>query len=237
MKRLQRKHMLISLLIFIAIFLGLYISFIIFDYSSLYYPNNVNIKYAVVLTSLVFALHSSIFIRSKKELLGNILLICAMVCTVISDYFLLVTNQKYELGVGIFILAQLYHYLREMYFFEFNKKEMLISLFIRLGLIAIGLIVLAVTGYFDLLYVLVVIYFMMLVMNFLDSVYAYIRYKNLSYLLLAIGLLLFIGCDINVGLANIGYQACYNICWLFYAPSQVIIASTFLVYKYEQKEI
>ena len=69
-------------------------------------------------------------------------------------------------------------------------------------------------------------------MNFVEVLASYFQdKKKFDYLYLAIGFFLFIGCDICVGLANLGHEICYNLSWVFYAPSQLMIASSFVVGK------
>ena len=73
-------------------------------------------------------------------------------------------------------------------------------------------------------------------MNSVEAILMFIKDKKISSLLLGLGFLLFIGCDICVGLANIGYNEMYNISWVFYAPSQLLIASHFVLNKLYEKE-
>ena len=53
-----------------------------------------------------------------------------------------------------------------------------------------------------------------------------------EYLIFSLGLLLFIGCDINVGLNNvhlfegIDYSLVNFLMWVFYLPSQVLLSLT-----------
>ena len=79
----------------------------------------------------------------------------------------------------------------------------------------------------DALYAFVVIYFVQLVGNFVENVVLAVLAKDrgarAQAIVLSVGFLLFIGCDISVGLANL-YGVAGECEWLFYTPSQVLIA-------------
>lgn len=85
--------------------------------------------------------------------------------------------------------------------------------------------------------VLALYYFISLILNFIDSVKVSRRANTTRTRLFSLGLLLFILCDINVGLCNLPrlvtinkgiYETVHNFTkigmWLFYLPSQVIIS-------------
>lgn len=152
----------------------------------------------------------------------------AFLFTAISDFFIFVLNDFYEVGVSTFIVVQL------IYFVRINLThgaKPYISIAVRLALIAGTLLTLEFTASLPPLAVLASIYFPMLVCNAAESVWLFKKSKR--YILFFIGLLLFIGCDICVGLYNftqIGIRLPHELInfvqkaiWIFYFPSQVLI--------------
>jgi len=152
----------------------------------------------------------------------------ALFFTAISDLFLFVINDFIEIGVGTFIIVQL------IYFARINLthgKKPYISAGLRILAIAATLTALGVTGNLSPLVVLAAIYFPMLVCNAAESVLLFKISKK--YIIFFIGLTLFIGCDICVGLHNFaalgialpaGVKTFVSTAiWAFYLPSQVLI--------------
>ena len=231
---MQKKiFKIIALTIFYIVGISLYISFMVIDGRG---NDSTFIKYGVVISSLSFSLLSFLFIKDKKDIIDVSLLSIGLVFTLISDYFLLVANSNFEVGVTTFIFAQLSYFARYIFINKYSRYQIVTFSTIRLVLPVIGIIVLVSIKELSLLYVLVVIYFIQLLMNFVEAILMFIKDKKISSLLLGLGFLLFIGCDICVGLANIGYNEMYNISWVFYAPSQLLIASHFVLNKLYEKE-
>lgn len=198
-----KKSKIVSVLdlIFIILEAFVYITFIVFDIKNI---DSTLIKYLGIIFCLIYSLIN----RNKY-------LILAMSFTAVADLFLLVINKYYELGVFIFIFAQISY----LYFQgNFNNKGNKAFLAIRCILIGIGIIFLFLYDLNKLLNVLTVIYFINLIINFIQSLY------NKQYWL-SFGFLLFICCDICVGLNNIlPYNKLINLgIWIFYLPSQVLI--------------
>ena len=76
-------------------------------------------------------------------------------------------------------------------------------------------------------------YFLNLLTNFIISIVGSIQIHKLYIILLTLGLLLFICCDIFVGLANIHLNPTFNkIAWIFYLPCQYLIAISIRREKY-----
>lgn len=178
-----------------------YFTFIIFDLLDL---NTTLIKYLSIFFCFIFALTNN-----KKYL------IISSFFTLIADLFLLVLNSHYEIGVSSFIVVQIVY----LYFLGnldiANYKRFLI---LRLILIILCLLILFVTNNLTILYILVVIYFSNLLISTIESFFT-----NNTFLKL--GLLLFVCCDICVGLHNINvaYDFATLFMWIFYLPSQVLI--------------
>ena len=163
--------------------------------------NSIYIKYLGIVICFVFSILNKNYIISLAQLF-----------TLIADYFLLVIDNYYVLGLISFIVVQMIY----MYFLYNNKTKLYIYIRLSLIIIAISLI-----NKLPLLYVLVLCYFSMLIMNTITS------YINRN-LILSIGFTLFIGCDVSVGLHNIlNSGLLYDIAtmsmWIFYLPSQVLI--------------
>ncbi len=199
--------------------------FIAFNIIVAMQPNDpIYLKYSGVLLCLAVAAVMIYFYRSDAAVLT-----CALAFTAISDFFILVLDSYYEIGVTTFFIAQSF-YLYRLYKDRLNK--IFITLIVRVILAAITITVLAVCSGMNYLLAIVSLYFVMLVVNCAD---AFILCRSgLKNLLFAVGLLLFIGCDVCVGLHNFG--SVLNVAlphglimfvqyamWVFYLPSQVCI--------------
>lgn len=153
-------------------------------------------------------------------------LVAAALCfTVVADWFLLVRDEHYTLGVCLFIIVQL------LYAYRLSRLEggsrpvfrarlALSALFLGLSLFPLWCAAL---------------YFINLCLN---TAGAWIRKRRGSGGVLisrfAWGLLLFVCCDICVGAWNLGLFPGFTRVgmWLFYLPSQVLI-----VLSQEEKEV
>lgn len=178
----------------------IFISFIIMDF---YHFNSIYIKYLGIILCFIFSLLNKNYIISLAQLF-----------TLIADYFLLVIDKYYVIGLISFIIVQLIY----MCFLYINNIK--IYVYLRILLI---LIVLSFTNKFPILYTLVLSYFLLLVMNTICSC------SNRKLIILSIGLSLFICCDVCVGLHNILdrgtlYEIVTMSMWIFYLPSQVLIS-------------
>lgn len=226
----NKKLIIIFLSAFFFVGLCLYVLFIVGDFTNVspYLDKNA-IKYSVVVLSFVFSLLSFLFVaKEKKDILHISLLAIGLLITSVSDFILVIINKYYEIAVGIFIFAHIAYFIMEIFLFGYKEKEVIIYTSIRLALTIIGLIILAATNIITLLYALVIIYLVELVMNCAQAFIYFFKTKRIDILILAIGFLLFIGCDIFVGLDNTIYRGIYIIAWLFYFPSQLLIASSYL---------
>ncbi len=179
------------------------------------------IKYASILLCFLYVLIFARNYTDKKD--GNQVRLI-LFFTLVSDTFLLLV-QNYAIGMTTFLVAQLLHWnhLRE-------GKPLKNHWILGIGLSI--MIVLALLGIpIDYVLVISVFYFLCMVRN---ASYGLFHRENL---LLSIGLVLFLCCDINVGLNNVSsYLAVpeafrffvYNVVsvamWFFYLPSQVLIA-------------
>jgi hypothetical protein len=151
--------------------------------------------------------------------------------TLVADYFLVLADDSELEGVLAFIVVQIFY---AVYLFvrEERRRVKNISLAVRgalmLGLVVVAFIVLGEDT--DPLAIASVIYYGNLVIS---CVFAFLLGRRER--IFAIGLLLFAMCDIWIGLEvlfssyldsnlmNFVYNANYNLPWVFYQPSQVMI--------------
>ena len=218
---------------FVSAEIGIYIAFLVIQCTRGYDP--VMLKYSGILLCLLLAI---IFCPISGK--GGITLVCSFFFTALADLFIFVIDDYYEVGVTSFILAQICYFVR---IYTVLGKKPYISIAVRLGLSGIVMLVLALTGSLDALTALVAIYFPMLVINAVES--AFLIKISKIYILFFVGLLLFIGCDVCVGLNNFSMlgielsRGALNFVgvamWAFYLPSQVlIVTSAREVYTYEK---
>ena len=154
---------------------------------------------------------------------------------------MLILDDNYELGILAFIIVQFAYFwyiLKNMY----TKDNYGYLIAIRLITIVIGVIASLIVQIDKLLVCLVIIYISNLVINLIISIIP--RKRNLLF---SLGLFLFLLCDICVGCYNIGdiidisntslfYKIAnlpFNIAWLFYHPSQVLLAISNYIKEYE----
>ena len=178
---------------------AIYVLFILSDLNNI---DSTYLKYAGIILCFLYCL-------SQR----NIIFSMALLFTSISDYFLLVQDNNYIIGISTFIVVQLIYC-----YYLYNQLCNTYFPF-RLLLFVISVIILYLTEYLSLLNVLVSFYFINLVFNFICS----LSDKNLR--MFSLGLFLFICCDICVGLHNISLNpTAAFLMWVFYLPSQVIIS-------------
>lgn len=179
----------------------IYISFIVLDILRL---NSTYIKYISIIMCLIYALYN----RKKNRSI-------AMAFTLLADLFLLVLNSHYEIGLLCFIVVQMTY----LYFLgNINKGYFNMFLLARGFFIMAGILISLLYMKVTILNVLVIIYFFNLVFNAIQS---YVCNQKMFF----IGLLLFIFCDICVGIHNINTtnNIATFLMWIFYLPSQVLI--------------
>lgn len=217
------------LIAFVVVQLLLTILIFVADLNDLF--DTVAIKYTGVVLCFLVSLFAIKDKRSRWLILG-------LAGTLVADLFLLVLDKYYLVGVTAFIFVQI------MYFLYIKPKRWKISLLIRMVLFIVAvLVVLFGFNVNDLTVFCSLFYFVNLVMNMVD---AWIEFKN-GFLVFALGLTLFIGCDVSVGFHNISSYISYSSpfidkvidfsqfgMWLFYLPSQTLIAiSPFISKKHE----
>ena len=184
--------------------------------------------YSLILLDFVLAL--LLFKKNKAAYFT----LAALLFTAIADFFLVASQPDREvLGVLFFIPAQLFWFLC-VYISEENGKRRKIHLFVRIVFNVLSLFVpLLVLGEgADFLSVISVVYFANILLNAIFSLALVKRFP-----LLSLGLVLFLLCDIFVGLGSIDNylkievgsfvfrltHTGLNMPWIFYAPSQILL--------------
>ena len=197
---------------FIAVESLLYAAFLALDLSGRG-SGSVPIKYGGVLLCLLFALACALGG-------GDRLVPPALALTAVADWFLLVRNDSYVVGVALFLCVQTVYCLR------LRRGGASAAYPLRAGLAlgaGLGLYALELASPLNLLAAL---YFSQLLSN---TLLAWTR-KGKRWRTFAAGLTLFVGCDLCVGLFNVLpsahplYPAVSLGMWFFYLPSQVLIA-------------
>lgn len=148
------------------------------------------------------------------------LVAAALGFTVGADWFLLVLDDHYLVGIGLFLIVQLLYALRLSLLQEkgsfswWRWVRVDIALLLLLGE---GFLFYWVRGY-SLFLFLPLLYFSNLCINTFEAF-------ALKKLIFAVGLLLFICCDLCVGGWNLGILPALTRVgmWFFYLPSQVLI--------------
>lgn len=223
---------------FIILQLVLYISFLFLDIQGGNYVLSNYIKFTVVALCLLY-----VFIYGYKNFDSQLLFLrLALIFTLISDIqLLLLDNYNYFYGVLTFILAQEFHGIR-ISILDNSKVRYIKDFTVRLlyqsltGL-AICLLLWVANVQINGLLAASVFYFICMLTNTVRSLKLTVRNKERKDIrLLAIGMVLFLLCDINVGLFNLSaflpvgpvYDKIYALSsilmWIFYAPSQVFIS-------------
>lgn len=223
---------------FIALQSILYVVFLTLDLHGCHSAISSGIKFSMIILCFCFAL---IYGKSDNKSIAFCVK-AALLFTLISDAFLLLFDY-YIFGLMTFILVQqLYSY--RIILANHKKKIMfLFRLITQMLLSALICIILGISGVsMEVLLVLSVFYFICIASNTFFSVRATLSWKeHKGNVLYAIGMVLFLMCDINVGIFNMSgfialpesiYHSLYQISsilmWTFYAPAQVMIALSVL---------
>lgn len=207
---------------FLAMEGGLYAGFLMLDGLGRT-EFSIALKYAGILLCLTFALLSAA--RG-----GDWLIPTDLAFTAGADWFLLVRNDCYAVGVALFVCVQTVYYLRLRRLGAKNGSWLRSGLALCAGA---GLYLLKLAQPLNLLAGL---YFSQLLSN---TIIAW-TLRGKRNRLFAVGLTLFVGCDVCVGLFHVlppdvpAYHGVAVGMWAFYLPSQVLIA---LSARPEQEEV
>lgn len=200
----------------IGCFLGiesiLYLTFLLLDVSGRG-GDTLWLKYAGILLCLAF----SFFCALRG---GNRLVAPALLFTAGADWFLLIRNEHLLLGVALFLCVQALYFLR-LHRAGGSRKLLWLRLALALGF---ALAPFLIPGMATPLNLLAMLYFSQLLSN---TILAWTLPVMHTF---ALGLTLFVGCDICVGLFNAFalpptlFSVVSVGMWFFYLPSQVLIA-------------
>jgi len=230
-------------IIFILLQAVLYAAFLMIDLSGSHFTLSSGIKYGIIVLCFCYAL------LSKKGADKGILFVlkAGLFFTLISDLFILLLD-IYFYGVLTFIIVQQLYGIRiSMAQYPVGcagrttllLRSFLIRLALQLGVSALICIILTGFGVsLEGLLVASVFYFISIFTNTLRALKAAVIHSRDKVLrIFAAGMVLFLLCDINVGLFNMTgfislpdnvYNTIYSfaaiLMWTFYAPSQVLIA-------------
>lgn len=180
------------------------------------------LKYASILLCFAFA-------RAEAADWDGRLVGTALGFTLAADWFLLVLDRWYLAGVCAFCVVQVLYLARIHRLLGGGLRG---TLLLRSLLVLGAEGALVALGLWEPLTAVSALYFIQLAVNALESLRLGRRYAGF-----ALGLWLFIGCDLCVGLRNLfaflpgagqgGLFAFARVgMWLFYLPSQVLIASS-----------
>ncbi|MGM9575718.1 MAG: lysoplasmalogenase family protein [Oscillospiraceae bacterium] len=195
--------------IFIAVQAALYASFLWLDMSGA--DGSKWIKYA----SIVLCLGFSVFLSARG---GEKLVTAAMCFTLAADTFLLLLDTSYAAGVALFCVVQALYFVR---IYRANGRRSALSA--RFVLLLAAVAALWILDMLSPLNLLAALYFTTFLCNAAQSL-------SIKNALFSAGLILFLCCDICVGVHNApelfpaGLSSFADIgMWLFYLPSQVLI--------------
>ena len=190
-------------------------------------------SYSVVVLSAIFLIFS--FEKTKSYLFTQI----ASVTTLIADLFLVVIDPMIQLPAMIFFsFTQICYFLR-LYFETDSKKEKLLHFVLRVILtLAVTILTVAVLKEkTDALSLISMFYYTNLILN---VIFAFLHFNKSR--VFAIGLLLFLFCDTVIGFDIMAksyitvdlieainrFLSKTNWAWLFYVPSQALLATSLI---------
>lgn len=198
------------------------------------------LQYSAVVLACVFCF--SFAEKSTSYLFTQI----ALICTVCADFFLVCLQDMNQLAGMVFFSGTQIAYFLRIYFEEKNKKTRQIHFILRS---CASVIVLMATSIVlgkntDALALVSMFYYTNLIFNI---VFSFLNFKTSN--LLAIGLVCFAVCDTIIGMVSLGaymdvsknslIRALLNskidIAWLFYVPSQTLLAISLLPNKFKKR--
>ncbi len=208
--RKMRTHTTVLFLVMEAVLYMIFMALDLLGFSSW----TTGWKYAGILLCLLF----SLLCASKG---GDRAVPAALLFTSVADLFLLVIDHYYLAGVLFFLAAQL------VYLIRLYKMAGKIWLPARLAGILLSCLVPGILHLYSPLNLVSVLYFSFLLVNMAISW----TVRTGQGRIFALGLSLFVLCDLCVGMYNLGWivpgwlhQFIRIGMWLFYLPSQVLIS-------------
>jgi YhhN-like protein len=228
-----------SIILFLTVETLLYAHFLYFDLTKSI-PDNISnrLKFVSIWICFIFTF---VKMRKKYDAFDLRILRAALFFTVLSDLSLLLLK-NYVPGLIFFSVVQALYLLR-LYRWKYKEglikeRKPVIFYYMRNILVTtLLLIFLFFIVNIEFLIILATFYFVSICFNVADSIYIAYRSKKRQRKIFAIGMTLFLMCDIQVGLFNmhqfiqvsgLWYETIYSFAtvgmWLFYLPSQVAIS-------------
>lgn len=205
----------------IFLILVLYIIFLYMDfYNKRLFISSNNAKFISILLCFIIAILDGIskgITRDISLLQGGLFL------TLIADYIFLIYNKGFPIAIGLFIVVQI------LYIIRYSRGKTLPKfIFLIISFLIISTIHLYINLFIrevDIIIPMAVFYGICLLLSLRESIIAYKNnvYPSPNRELILIGMILFLLCDINVGLYNI-LKGPFIFIWLFYLPSQLLLA-------------
>ena len=228
-----------SVTIFAVIEIILYIIFLILDFSDANETTAAVLKFISIIICTCVTITALIRINDGTSRLSAVMAAIAMIFTVISDFFLLFAD---DILPGL-ITFGIVHIVYLIVIMGADRKHVSIALLIRIFLTALGVISLKDLLPDGILFLAAVLFY---AISFLGNIFhltlSIILKKNANPCLFRrpvmylVGMILFVLCDINVLLYNLGdhiavdtpafatlSRAAVYLIWIFYLPSQVLI--------------
>ena len=223
MKNMRSKSVLLKAILIIIVVL--YVSFLYMDISDVKFSISPDlVKYASIVLCFFISFFGGDDVLSKRDIF---LLRAGLLLTVIADLFLLVF-QYFTLGVSVFSVVQIIYSIR----YDAGSVYSILRnyLIIFLCIIASYLIVNFYIIKIEFLYAIALFYAFGLVINVVKAIKASKNglFPSPNKYMIVLGMILFLLCDINVGLFNTIAQqfsnTSYVLIWFFYLPSQVLLS-------------
>ncbi len=180
--------------------------------------------YSCVVLCLIYGVGNWVTNRKKEK--RDCFIVFGLAFTSIADYYLILQNNNYEIGVIAFGMTQICYngYLTAKKKLQYRRNLCVIQILVA-GLTGFRICVMQKQCL--LLFWIVSLYVTIFISNLLVAIKAFSK-----QILFTIGLILFFMCDLCVGLSNaelagiqIKYQNIYAwLIWIFYIPSQVCIS-------------
>ncbi|AFS79492.1 putative membrane protein [Gottschalkia acidurici 9a] len=237
----NKKYNFMDIKILLLAISFIYVLCLYIDFSNKQFFISIDIvKYISILLCFIISLLIGKRAISVKD---RCLLQVGLLFTVLADLCLLILGY-FKLGVAFFCITQI------VYFFRYKVKVNFSIIMSYMKILSIILIVCLSVNYFwlkaDIIIPISIFYFICLLNSIIESL-KLLRNKRYPYpnaYMIAIGMILFLLCDINVGLYNISRagnfqpwlikvlrDVSYPLIWLFYLPSQVLLSlSGFRIY-------
>ncbi|SFR68370.1 lysoplasmalogenase family protein [Anaeromicropila populeti] len=213
--------------IFLLIEAVIYVAFLSLDIANSHSDYSTGMKFIGISLCLFYSIIC--FLMKEDKNLENNIVTLAITTTVIADVFLLLLNRHYTIGLLFFNITQVCYGIK--IYLSRRKKGSLFFIIRFVTFLALIWIVGWRKVSIDLLVLLTGFYFVNLFYNVIGSC---LQWKK--NVLFAVGMLLFLCCDIQVGIFNISqyisiegelFKKLFAFSqigmWLFYLPSQVLL--------------